>query len=70
MRRLDRAVRGLMYALPVAVLFSYYPVISFGGNEAMNLEISLTVLWLVVFDVVAVLATFSAVFGGFVSLVI
>ena len=31
--------------------FSYYPVISLGSSESMNFDISLPLIWLVVFDV-------------------
>ena len=44
----------LLMILPLCLFFSYHPVISLGGNESMNFELSLPLLWLVVFDVVAV----------------
>lgn len=40
-----------LYSLPVVLFFSYYPIISFGANESMNFELSLPLIWLVVFDV-------------------
>lgn len=45
---------ALICVLPVVLYFSYYPVISLGSNESMNFELSLPILWLVVFDVVGV----------------
>ena len=54
MRRLIKVYRGLMYALPAVLFFSYYPVIALGGNATMNFELSVPLVWLVVFDVVAV----------------
>ncbi len=48
----NKIIRGMLYALPLALYFSYYPVISFGMNAAMNFEISIALLWLVVFDAV------------------
>ena len=40
-----------LYLLPVVLFFSYYPIISLGANESMNFELSLPLIWLVVFDV-------------------
>lgn len=44
---------GLVYALPVILFFSYYPIISLGKDTTMNFELSLPLIWLVVFDLVA-----------------
>ena len=52
-RFFERAFRGLIYVLPAVLYFSYYPLISLGADESLNFEISLPLLWLVVFDVVA-----------------
>ncbi|MBO4812722.1 O-antigen ligase family protein [Candidatus Saccharibacteria bacterium] len=43
-----------MYILPAVLFFSYFPVISLGGSEAMNFELSLPLIWLVVFFAVSV----------------
>lgn len=40
-------------ALPPLLFFSYFPVISLGGNETMNFELSLPLLWLIFFDLFA-----------------
>ncbi len=49
--RWQRIFRGLLYLMPVALVFSYFPVIRLGGNETMNFELSVAILWLVIFDV-------------------
>ena len=54
MRRLDKVLRWLMYFLPAVLFFSYYPVIALGSNSSMNFELSLPLIWLVVFDVVGI----------------
>ncbi len=53
MKILKKILWGLLYALPAVLFFSYYPVISFGSNDSMNFELSLPLIWLVVFDVLA-----------------
>ena len=53
MKKLNKIFRGLVYILPAVLVFSYYPIISFGSSEMMNFELSLPLLWLVVFDVIA-----------------
>ncbi len=53
-RVLEKVFSCLLLILPVILFFSYYPLIHFGSDEAMNFEISLPIIWLVVFDVVAV----------------
>ena len=46
-------IKYFLYCLPACLFFSYYPVISFGSGETMNFEISLPIIWLVLFDVMA-----------------
>ena len=36
--------------MPLCLFFSYEPVISLGGNESMNFELSVPLIWLVMFD--------------------
>lgn len=48
-------MRRFLYILPVALIFSYYPVIHFGADKTMNFEISLSLIWLVLFDVFALI---------------
>lgn len=52
--RLENWLRFLVYVLPLALMFSYYPIIALGKNETMNLELSVPLVWLVVFDILAV----------------
>lgn len=53
MKKLNKVLRFLIYILPAVLFFSYYPVISFGANAAMNFELSLPLIWLLIFDLVA-----------------
>ena len=50
MKILAKILWGLVYALPAVLFFSYYPIISLGGNSSMNFELSLPLIWLVLFD--------------------
>ncbi len=43
----------LVYLLPAALFFSYHPVISLGSDASMNFELSIPLLWLVIFDILA-----------------
>ena len=49
----SKIYRILLYILPAVLYFSYYPLIAFGSNESMHFEISLPIIWLVVFDAVS-----------------
>ena len=51
MQRLNKTFKLLLHVLPVVLFFSYYPIISLGSNESMNFELSLPLIWLLVFDV-------------------
>ena len=44
----------LIILLPLMLLFSYYPVIRLGSGETMEFELSLPLIWLVVFDVAGI----------------
>ena len=46
--------RLMIFALPVVLFFSYQPLIHFAASESMNFEISLPLLWLVLFDLLTV----------------
>ena len=50
MKTLNKIIRALVCILPAVLFFSYYPIIALGNNETMNFELSLPILWLVVFD--------------------
>ena len=53
MKRLNKIILFLLCTLPLVLFFSYFPVISLGGGEAMNYELSLPLVWLAVFDSVS-----------------
>lgn len=61
-----------LYLLPLVLCFSYFPVISLGENETMYFELSLPLIWLVLFDVLSLIMIckkyrkqlFSKVFGS------
>ena len=40
-------------AVPAVLYFSYRPLISLGASDTMNFELSLPLIWLVMFDTVA-----------------
>ncbi len=44
----------LLLSLPPLLFFSYHPVIYLGADQTMNFELSLPLIWLVVFDLVGV----------------
>ncbi len=50
---MKKLYRFLVLILPIILYFSYFPVISLGSSETMNFELSLPLIWLVVFDIVA-----------------
>ena len=47
---MKKLFRILVCVLPAVLYFSYYPLIHFGESESMNFEISLPLIWLVLFD--------------------
>jgi hypothetical protein len=53
---MKKLIRFLILILPFCLIFSYHPVISFGSSELMNLEISIPIIWLIIFDVVGFVA--------------
>ncbi len=53
MKLLTKTLWSLIYILPAVLFFSYHPVISFGANGSMNFELSLPLIWLVIFDVLS-----------------
>lgn len=48
--KIDKIFRIFLYILPAVLYFSYFPVIRLGKNETMNFELSLPLIWLVLFD--------------------
>ena len=55
---MKKLFRYLLYILPLVLFFSYYPLIKLGENETMYFELSLPLLWLVVFNAVAFVLLF------------
>ncbi len=52
-KALRRSYFLFLYLLPISLYFSFYPVISLGKHATMNLELSLPLINLALFDVVA-----------------
>ncbi len=50
---MEKAYRFLVCILPAVLFFSYYPLMHFGSDAAMNYEISLPIIWLLAFDALA-----------------
>lgn len=48
----DKLLLWMLYALPIVLYFSYFPIIRIGTNETMNFELSVPLIWLVIFDIV------------------
>lgn len=42
-----------LYLLPIALFFSYHPVLSVGSDRSMNFEFSLALIWLICFDIIS-----------------
>ena len=55
MQKIKKIYRFLLILLPVLLYFSYFPVIALGKDATMNFELSLPLIWLVAFDVVALM---------------
>ena len=56
MKKLNKLFKSLILILPAVLFFSYFPVIGLGASESMNFELSLPLIWLIVFDVVGLIA--------------
>ena len=50
--KLSSLFRLFVYILPGVLFFSYYPLMHFGANESMNFELSLPIIWLILFDLI------------------
>lgn len=48
-----KVYRTLLYAMPVVLFFSFWPWINFGTNSTMNFDVSMPLIWLVLFDCLA-----------------
>ena len=64
---MKKLLRLLLLTMPLALIFSYWPVIGLGSSESMNFELSVPLLWLVLFDVVGLVALIRErlLFAGF-----
>lgn len=59
MKRLSKIYKYLFLAFPAVLYFSYFPLIHFGANDSMNFELSLPLILLVIFDIVAIILIFK-----------
>ena len=59
MKKLIKFYYCLLYLAPAVLFFSYYPIISLGQTESMNLELSLPLIWLVIFDILSFIILLS-----------
>ena len=55
---LQSSFKALVIAAPAVFFLSYYPIISIGATESMNLELSLPLIWLVLFGILSVILIF------------
>lgn len=55
---ISKIFASLFLISPLVFFFSYYPLISFGSTESMNFELSLPLIWLVLFDICAAILYF------------
>ena len=53
MEKIKKTYRFLLLLFPAVLYFSYFPVIALGKDATMNFELSIPLIWLVLFDVVA-----------------
>ena len=56
---LDRIYNILLLALAPLLYFSYFPTIALGQTDSMNLEFSVPLLWLVLFDLAGIVLLFK-----------
>lgn len=59
MKYLRKTLLALLYILPAVLFFSYYPIIKLGSNSSMNFELSLPLIWLVLFDLFSLIFLIS-----------
>ena len=55
MKKLNKIFKYFVYVMPVVLFFSYEPVMRLGVSESMNFELSIPLIWLVLFDVLVVI---------------
>ena len=59
MKKLSKWFLNLVLVSPLVLFFSYYPLIKLGENESMYFELSLPLIWLVLFDAVTVVLLYK-----------
>lgn len=64
MKFLRKLYFTLLYLLPAILFFSYYPLIPLGSNATMNFELSLPLIFLVIFDIIAFLSLIALMRGN------
>ena len=65
MKKLAKIYAGFIYLLPAVLFFSYYPILSLGSSDSsMNLELSLPLIWLVLFDLLSLVLLFAKIKFG------
>lgn len=57
-KKISKITLALLAILPVALFFSYYPIISLGSDATMNFEFSIALFALLAFDLVALIELF------------
>lgn len=50
---LEKLYFWLLKLLPAALFFSFFPLLALGASDSMNFELSIPLLWLIVFDVIS-----------------
>lgn len=53
--RINKLLIALLYFLPLALFFSYHPVISLGSSETTNFEFSIAEIYLIIFALISLL---------------
>lgn len=64
MKYLRRFICALVYLLPATLYCSYYPILKLGETSSMNLELSLPLIWLVIFDLTTFVVLLLVVLGN------
>ena len=50
---LEKIYKIFLYIMPAVLYFSFWPWINFGANDTMNFDLSLPLIWLALFDILA-----------------
>ncbi|MBQ9180498.1 hypothetical protein IJ135_00145, partial [Candidatus Saccharibacteria bacterium] len=57
--KLVKIFRAMMIGWPAVLYFSYFPLIHLGDNDTMNFELSLPLIYLVVFNIIIAILLFN-----------